>query len=128
MNSSALKAIKHTRYRISPTAKIMNAYFSSNKTRLFARDPYSRLKRDTQYVRARARIQMRVAVYVTAAAARKSGTHGFGDGDACRSNGCAPPGPTKPASIGIGVEALSSTKGTSLKKGLERRGGYKRTL
>lgn len=68
------------------------------------------------YARARARIQIRVAVYVTAAAARKSGTHGFGDGDACRSNGCAPPGPTKPASIGIGVEALSSTKGTSLKK------------
>lgn len=69
-----------------------------------------------------------VAVYVAAAAARRSGTHGFGDGDACRSNGCAPPGPTKasqPASTGIGVSPflfLSSAKERDLKKKDQREG------
>lgn len=50
----------------------------------------------------------------------------LGDGDACRSNGCAPPGPTKPASIGIGVGPLVDQKNEP-KKRLGQRGGHKGT-
>lgn len=55
----------------------------------------------------------------------------FGDGDACRSNGCAPPGPTttRPAASsghGIGVEPPLVGQTARLKAGgSAKRGGHK---
>jgi len=76
------------------------------------------MKSDTQ------RARTDVAVYVAAAAARKSGTHGFGDGDACCSNGCAPPGPdeSQPAALALASTPSipSSAKERDLKKRPER--------
>jgi len=72
-----------------------------------------------------------ITICVAAAAARRSGTHGFGDGDACRSNGCAPPGPTK-ASTGIGVNppslSLFHQPKNEVSKKTGERGKHKRTL
>lgn len=84
-------------------------------------------KEHTTRARARthtyAHVYVSVPVYVSQLQLLTGAEHtAFGDGDACRSNGCAPPGPTtKPASsghgIGVSPPLLPSTKEKAPKKG-----------
>lgn len=85
------------KYNIESKTRI---FFDPNldffKNDLYQRQLYTRITYITDVVCKRTRR----SVYVAAAAACKSGTLGFGDG-----NGCAPPGLRKPApGLNIGVD------------------------